>query len=272
MTSQAQQLAKHFAAMGADLEVVGDGRGSPRIDVRRDHRGERFALVYPSAENRRFGVQEPEGPVSLEVLDVDRPGRHLLLLMREGQSKAKFLCGHDERHWFVAAVPERELGVTGVKTAKAALQPRPVRERASRLKAKNRDRRHNEAFIRQGEWFFTPAPDVTVDPKLILRNEPLSRGRGSKPHMVAEAYRTGGTTVYVHRSKAPRGITQKAFDKLDPDERTGYTAMRRDPELYVRGTVRHADHATITLDFWHRVDMNTEAQSSFGLTRMAFLD
>jgi hypothetical protein len=59
-------------------------------------------------------------PVELEVVDVDRNDRHLLLLVRDGEEKSKFLCGHDERHWFVAAVPEDARGVTGVAAAKAA--------------------------------------------------------------------------------------------------------------------------------------------------------
>jgi hypothetical protein len=40
-----------------------------------------------------------------------------------GGEKNTFLCGHDEKHWFVAAVPEAARGVNGVATAKAA--PRP---------------------------------------------------------------------------------------------------------------------------------------------------
>ncbi len=272
MTLKSAHLTKHFMAMGADLEIVGDGEGIPRIDVRRDRRGERFALIYPSAEPRfRQMASVGEGLASLEVLDVDRAGRHLLLLMRQDKVKSKFLCGHDERHWFVAAIPERAGGVTGVDSAKAALQPSTVRDQASRLKKRKRHSRKNAAFVRQGEWFFTPAPDVKVDPALILKNEPLTRGRGSKPHTMSEAYRTGGTTVYVHRSKAPEGITKKSYDRLSADERSGYSAMRQDPELYCRGTVRHADHATITLGSWARVTMNTESQSR-AMAHVAFLD
>ena len=41
--------------------------------------------------------------------------------------------------------------------------------------------------------------------------------------------------------------------------------------VYARGAVRHSDHATITLPFWHRVLMNTETQSE-AMARVAFLD
>jgi hypothetical protein len=47
--------------------------------------------------------------------------------------------------------------------------------------------------------------------------------------------------------------------------------MTRDPELFARGTVRHPDHATITLHGWHRVVMNTEHQSS-AMRHVVFLD
>ncbi len=78
--------------------------------------------------------------------------RHLLLMSRtDADEKHKFLCGHDERHWFVAAVPE-ERGVSTVQTAMEALKPREVigRQRLLQVRSKNWNRRKNEAFIRQG--------------------------------------------------------------------------------------------------------------------------
>jgi hypothetical protein len=47
--------------------------------------------------------------------------------------------------------------------------------------------------------------------------------------------------------------------------------MRRNPDVYARGAVSHADHATITLPFWHHVMMNTETQSRT-MRNVAFLD
>jgi hypothetical protein len=47
-----------------------------------------------------------------------------------------------------------------------------------------------------------------------------------------------------------------------------WQVMRRNPVAYVRGKISHPDHATIRLDGWHRVAMNTESQSS----SVAFLD
>ena len=42
-------------------------------------------------------------------------------------------------------------------------------------------------------------------------------------------------------------------------------------DQYARGTVRHSDHDTITLPFWHCVVMNTETQSRT-MANVAFLD
>ena len=51
----------------------------------------------------------------------------------------------------------------------------------------------------------------------------------------------------------------------------GWRMMRRNPGVYVKGRIRHTDHATITLHGWHRVLMNTEGQSR-AMQNVAFLD
>jgi hypothetical protein len=114
------------------------------------------------------------------VVDVAPRDRHLLLLVRQGAEKSKFVCGHDERHWFVAAVPEVG-GVSGVATAKAALQPAEVRRVVARKRPQDAFRRRNSAYVRQGEWFVVPEPTFRVPESLVLRNEPLMRSGGT-PH------------------------------------------------------------------------------------------
>src|SRR6478609_4658561 len=136
-------LERRFAAIGARLNIVGPPTGAPRIDIGQDARGEFFDVRFS-----RTGR-----PIELFVVDVDRADRHLLLLVRDGREKSKFLCSHDERHWFVAAVPEDARGVTGVATAKAALQPALVQSAIGRVRPKDPVRRRNAAYVRQGEWF-----------------------------------------------------------------------------------------------------------------------
>jgi hypothetical protein len=263
-------LEKQFARMGARLKVsVRPSQGRNRIggfavDIRRDGRGPFFDVTLGTDAERE-----------LEVLDVQAGQRHLLLLVREPnghrEEKHKFLCGHDERDWFAAAVP----GGSTVRTAMEALKPAAVHEAQARkrLKARNRNRRHNKAFIRQGEWFFIPQPDLVVDPKLVLRNEPLARGRG-KPHRAEFAFRSGGDTVYVC-SEHPQGLTEPVYRRFiaanPAKRRLPWRVMQRNAGVYVRGKIRHPDHKTVNLNGWHMVVPNTESQAA-SMRHLAFLD
>jgi len=254
-------LERRFAEIGARVKVDGPLRGSPRIDIRTDRRGEYFDIS--------FGGDGVDAEVS--VVETRPADRHLLMLVRAGDEKSKFLCGFDERHYFVAAIPEDVRGVSGVTAAKAALQPEPVREAVDRKRPKNRFRRRNSAYVRQGEWFFVPEPGLVVEEKDVLRNEPLSRGLGT-PHLMEFAYRSGGTSVYVNRQH-PSGISEKRFRQLTDDQRRsgGWTRMVRDADVFAKGAIRHPDHAKIVLPGWHRVAMNTE-QRAKAMQHVVFLD
>jgi hypothetical protein len=270
-----EKLVEKFERIGAKAKVrplvVNRWRPVPGpvvIDVGRDRKGE------------FFDVQADEY-ADVSVLDVQPRDRHLVLMVRRPDErphrpdlKSKFLCGHDERHWFVAALPE-SAPVSTVVTAKEALKPDLVRqlERGRKGKQARRHRRRTDVFVRQGEWFFVPAPDVRVNKSLVLHDEPLRRGRG-KPHRCEFLCRDGGLTVYVCRQH-PNGLTAGQYRKLlrqNPNAaRWDWQLMRRDPTVYVRGRVSHADHATIRLVGWHRVAMNTENQSR-AMASVAFLD
>ena len=263
-------LEAKFARIGARMKLTD---GSDRrvvtavpvaLDVRSDRKGEFFEVI-----------RRPDAEADVEVLDVRPSDRHLLLMVRERDGKHKFLCGHDERHWFVAAVPE-SAPVGTVRAAKEALKPAEVRAAQARqgLRAEAGNRRKNAAYRRQGEWFFIPAPDLKVDEKLVLHDEPIARGNGGKPHWCDACYRTGGETVYVC-SQRPSGLLGAEYRRLldkQPEAKTwGWRVMQRNAQVYVRGRVRHADHRTITLHGWHRVLMNTENQSR-AMRNVVFLD
>ena len=263
-------LNKKFERIGARLKVVNRSTGRLQssgllsLDIGTDRRGEFFEITP------RHGA-DPE----IEVIDVRPADRHLLLLVREDGAKNKYLCGHDERHWFVAGISETA-PVGTVRQAKQALQPREVQNAVARkaVSGKARNRRRNAAFVRQGEWFFLPVADMAVDQSLVLKNEPLTRGNGGKPHWVDFCYRTGGETVHVC-GRHPNGVTDSQYRKIlsgNNKARTwGWRTMRRNPCVYVRGRVRHPDHATISLQGWHQVVMNTENETS-AMRNVAFLD
>jgi hypothetical protein len=261
-------LDTKFDRIGARLKVSDRLNQRARLgfvslDVRTDRRGEFFEIVNPPWSN-----------AEIAVLDVQPADRHLLLLVRDGKEKSKFLCGHDERHWFVAGIPETA-PVGTVRQAKEALKPAEVQAAQARkgLKARARTRRKNAAYVRQGEWFFLSDADLAVEEKLVLRDEPLRRG-GGKPHWAEFCYRTGGETVWVC-SRHPNGVTQAQHQAMlaghPKAQYWGWRMMRRNAGVYVRGRIRHPDHATIMLHGWHRVVMNTEGQSR-AMRNVAFLD
>jgi hypothetical protein len=268
-----ERLVEKFRRMGARLKVGVDGGGlrdRVRVDVGRDRKGQFFDVrVQPR--------------VAVEAIDVRPRERHLLLAVREEDrlglpvgAGQRFLCGHDERAWFVAAVPEGR-GASNVAQAMDALKPWAVRsaEERTRVRFKDRHRRRTEAFVRQGEWFFVPLPLGAWQPvpeDRVLRDEPLSR-TGGKPHRVEFLVRDGGEVVYVH-SRTGRVISETQFRGLvrNSPARAGlFAAQRRNMRVLARGRVSHPDHKTIVLDGWHSVHMNTENQSR-AMRFVAFID
>ena len=268
-----EHLERAFESIGARLRVEpprrvwGAAASGYSIDIGRDREGQFFSLR---------GDDASLASVEFLLLNKEKDDRHLLLLAKstDGARKDKFLCGHDEREWFVAAIPG---SASTVMQAKEALKPAPVREAQARkhLSARHATQRRNAAFRRQGEWFFVPVEtSMAVDPKLILRWEPISRGGGSKPHHVEQLYRTGGEIVYVTQ-KHPQGLTEAQYKNLllrNPGaKRWSWLQMRRNPGVFARGAVRHPDHATIVLHDWHRVLINEEHRAP-SRSNLAFLD
>jgi hypothetical protein len=98
------------------------------LDIARDKDGEHFNFIV--GKDAQFDI---------DAIDVQPKLRHLLLMVRhdpdkdEPGRKDKFLCGFDERHLFVAAVPGNS--VSSVKTAIEALKPQLVKKGARPRKA-----------------------------------------------------------------------------------------------------------------------------------------
>jgi len=269
MIMNTELLKKKFNKIGADVTFlersssvgVSDNSIAVTVDVRSNKKEKEYYEV-------RY---DPSIDFSLSVIDLQPKDRHLLLMLKQANlgEKLKILCGHDERHYFSCGIPENA-GVSTVTEAKHALLPPEVIQAHKKKKGKNKDllKRKNETSVRQGEWLFVGDEGFDPDnPKMIKRDEPLSRGQGSKPHVCEELYSFGGETVYVHPKYAPNGITEGKMSavrkemqadgvwKMDFDVRT------KDATVYARGYVRHPDHKTIHLPFWHRVYMNTENKS-----------
>ena len=243
-----EHVLKHFEKMGARVKVRGPGRSpvesEPKffgIDVLRDRNGEYFEIV-----------RAEDGP-EMETLQILPGDRHLLLYTRDGQ---RFLCGHDERHWFVAAVEGR---VSTVGDAKRSLLPREIRGVMAGVSSDVIDRRRNPLFKRQGEWFFLPVRDQgKVPDDVVFRNEPIQRSTESKPHICEKLCRRGSKTVYILGREVMEEEVFLARRRGDPNFSHRVVPRQVAAEIFVRGYVRHPDHTTVWLAEWHRLYLNGE--------------
>ncbi len=250
---ESELLEKRFREMGSRIKLHSLRAKRPvgyELNIGHDAHGEYFDLAL-----------SPRAP-EMRVLQVLPKERHLLLYTADG---SRFLCGHDERHWFVAPIAK---AVSTVRAAKLALLPPAVWEQVKNVSPGELDVRRNAVFKRQGEWFFLPTNRTFIRP-VIHKKEPIQRTARSKPHICEELIRLGGKLVYIVNNKQYSREEFEGRKKSDPRFGSqGYRTMVANPEVYVRGSVRHADHATIELEGWHRVFINAELTMS----EVAFLD
>lgn len=272
-------LKLSFRRMGADIDIE-DMKTPETSRFRR--RGSAFVIdIRNTKEGEKFLITGADlGREDIKILDIEPDEKHLLLMWRERETgtKHKYLCGHDERHWFVAAVPEnpKSGAVKNVTEAMEALKPEAVkdRERQVGVKGHARRERHNEARKRQGEWFFIPVWNTfSIKSSPVLKNEPINRG-GGKPHLCENLVRSGGTRVWVC-AKFPNGVTDSTYNKMMRRDKNAkswlWTPRIADAKVYVKGKISHSDHATLFLDGWHEVLMNRENEAP-SMRHMRFLD
>lgn len=246
--NEKEQLEKHFKSIGAEVRFL----GVPMPRFNSDRVADRFEIdVRPASSGReRFIIRKGPKAPALQVLQVKPKDKHLLLYSRDGQ---RFLCGHDERHWFVAGIEGR---VSTVDGAKRSLVPEGLRSRVHGVKSKVTNKRKNRIYRRQGEWFFVPV--YNSPNSMVFQNEPLQRRAGSKPHMCQELKRSGGRVVYTLGSKIYELSEDRKMREENPHVYRLASRRIADAVVYVRGWIRHEDHSTVVLDGWHQVYLNGE--------------
>ena len=262
-----EALTKALQKIGARLKVVNRTRGVPlRFNVGTDRQGEFFTL----------SVNEESEGADVRIVDVDPDLAQALILVvtkdeKGKEQKEKLLLGHDERHWFVAGVPEK---ARNIKDAFRLLKPEAAhlsQERAG-VGGKALNKRRNKGFIRQGEWFFVPVqfePDKTHH---IWKNEPIQRAPGSSPHTVEKLVRMGGQQVYIMGDKVYTQAQKDAY--LATNGHGGGMAFRartQNATVFVTGKVSHKDHKAIYLQGWHAVHLSREPGNT-GRGAQGFLD
>lgn len=173
------------------------------------------------------------------------------VVRRTPNRKRHFLCGLDERQLFIAQLPR---SVSTVREAHACLKTTTVSfAEGQGIKA-----------ARQGEWFFLEATaeetariEEGVEKNLLVIEHAVpigpftdgsARGRGKRvrqfrgnPHTVDELVVLPGTPV------------------------TGGAWPVRGREVFIRGRVRHVDHATVKFSGWRKVIRNAESNQGQAL-------
>jgi hypothetical protein len=255
-----QQIQWCFERMGARASIGGLGGLTPQrrrlplaIDVVPDDLGERFDIRLAR-------------DVRLEVLDVQPQGRHLLLAASNAAGEDRFLCGHDELHWFVAGLPHpqdaADLGAGNVQEAKDALKPDLVARREAKRRSGKRPRR-SDVFLRQGEWFFLPWPHAGVDAEQVIPDGVLVRGPGSKPHLCEFLYEDSEREYACDRYPELAFFESEYREILRTRRKAKRWNWRRLPyrgNVYVKGWITHPDHLPLHLDIWHRAELNKETR------------
>ncbi|MGV3619605.1 MAG: hypothetical protein ACO1OB_02240 [Archangium sp.] len=252
------QLIRHFGKAGLPLELVdhpivwGSGmRDIVQIDVARPDRrsrAERFRLFTGARDNR------------VEVEGIDKHLRQLVMLVHEPRrrfetvvtkyggvrepanvvreeknhwvvenftqsNKRHFLAGMDEQHLFIAQLPRATSTVWG---AHQALRSDELRRA---------ERGAFEKTVRQGEWFF-----VSLQPRELREVE-------------AEGARK------LPRVRRDVGIAEAAGIRRGGRPHVADEVLMVEGRVYVRGKVRHPDHATVEVRPWRRAIVNTESFS-----------
>jgi len=268
----AEVAERRFREMGADVAIK---YGTARRFTTRDP--ELPYLEVDIRKNKNKEVFDIRTDRNIQILDLDKAGRHLLMMVKNDKQKSKFLCGHDERQWFVCAIPEHAK-VSTVIQAKQALKPSEFVAAEKGVRAKNLHKRHKVLSSgkghRQGEFFFIPStlkPDEESFKTVIHHNEPISRGRG-RDHMVEKLYRVGGETVLTRDGLIYTEQQARAYSLAHRNERPRFQRRTKDATVYASGKVTHPEHATLDLgSSWYLVVMNTEGDSK-ATTSVTFLD
>ncbi len=250
------RLIRHFEKAGLPLELTSApftrGQGLTdivQIDVARPDRRvrrERFRL-YEGARENRVEVENIDKHLHQLILMVHEPRRRFVTFMSKwntpkrpvntvrvekngwyvenftDDSKRHFLAGMDEQHLFIAQLPR---GASTVWGAHQLL-------RSDELK--RAERGAFEKTIRQGEWFF-----VYLMPRELAEVE----------------LEAGKRLANIRRDV---GIAQAANVRRGGRPHVADEVFMHEGRIYVRGRVRHPDHATVSLRPWRRAIVNTES-------------
>jgi hypothetical protein len=296
-----EHLVRQFADAGLtlvlhDRPIIGGlgGRGSRdivQIDIARKTNGSRrqeWFRIFPGAEENRISVVGTDKRYGQVVLMIHEPVREFYeplpfwafsaslsrepgwqaavarktgvreqdVMVDHGQvrvrrrtpdSKRHLLAGLDERQLFLAQLPR---GVSTVREAHAILKTGSVAFAESQ----------GVDSVRQGEWFFLEASKEETQ----AIEDGLRQNLLVMEHNVPIGPFTDGA-VRARRVRQSRGNPHTADELVVLPGAlpvSGFPIRTR--EVFIRGRVRHVDHAAVNFSGWRKVVRNAEANVGQG--------
>ncbi len=243
------------------IEVVGLDKIFGQV-VLMVHEGVReFEEPLPGAAVERARQKDPVNWVNvlaaehhLRVSDIRviHRGSHVnvAVLRKTPSAKRHFLCGLDERQLFIAQLPK---GVSTVREAHLALKSGPVTLAEGQ----------GIETVRQGEWFFLEASNeetrriedgISRNLLVIEHNVPIGPFTDS-------SVRTRGRRVRQFRGNPHTADELIVLPGIPLAN--GFPVRGR--EVFIRGRVRHVDHATVSFSGWQKVIRNAESNAGQAL-------
>ena len=142
-------IREAFEAIGADVltRLAGDAF---EIDVQRSGDREVYQLTYPLSDS-----------IQADVLDVRPRLRHLVLDVSGWRLpiSGRYLCGHDEQHWFVASLPFGRRSTTVAAPWRRSKPEIVLREQQRKGVRHRRNRRKTAAYVSPGRVVLPAATD-----------------------------------------------------------------------------------------------------------------
>ena len=261
-----QPIQQQFERIGAianvrEFDLPTSRRVRPQMSIN----------VTRAASGECFDIRLARG-VQLAIMDRHARERHLLLSASNRWVEDRFLCGHDEFHWFVAAIPD-DSNAQSVEAAKEALKPALVTRLEGR-RQRGKHGRRGDVFVRQGEWFFIPCRHAPIAFEHIEQDAVLVRGPGSQAHHCQFMFRDGEREYECARYPKLAFFESEYQGILRTRRKARQWKWRLLPfrgNTYVRGWITHPDHSPLYLDIWSRVELNRETRWQT-MSHMVYLD
>jgi len=202
---------------------------------------------WQQALAKRMGVQ----PHAIRT-NTTRNGKMVLgadIVRTTSGDKRHMLMGLDESHLFIAQLPR---GVSAVRDAHALLK--------SDIVSQAERKSGGSPAPRQGEWFFLePSTWELRQIEQGIRDNRLIVELGVPIGPFTDSLAIRGRARRVRQFRGNPHLADELV--VLPD--SGTTAGRRD--VFVRGRIRHVEHATKAFSDWRKVIRNTEVGRPVGV-------